>query len=165
MDNKTQAFFNPTWTHGKYLDYWSFIHFLTGFILGVGASFVSNDKFTSLVFIFILLIFYEFLETKIQVSENIINILLDMAVGSAGAYVALFFLPQAISPINIPGILSLVIILDLIFVSRGWKNFLNRKAKQGKFYSYIHGTFLFIVLFGILLVSASIYFWLAGHFI
>jgi hypothetical protein len=158
MEKNTEDFFSPTWSHGKYLDYWSLIHFLTGFILGIGAFFVSEERFLSLVLIFILLIIYEILETKTGVSENIENIALDVIVGSAGGATALFLLPLMVSINGILVILILTIILDMFLVSWGWKNYLKNRAFKGKFYSYIHGALLFIYFIGTISILISFYY-------
>jgi hypothetical protein len=159
MNNRIFLF---SWSHGKYLDYWSLIHLLTGLILGIGALFVSEERFLSLVLIFILLIIYEILETKTQVSENIENIALDIIVGSTGGAVALFLLPLTMSTNNILGILALAVILDMIFVSRGWKNYLRNRASQGKFYYYIRNALWFVYFIGAISVFISSYYWLIG---
>lgn len=160
MDKKIQQFFTPVWSHGKYLDYWSLIHFLTGLILGIGALFASEERFLSLILIFILLIIYEILENKTEVSENIENIALDVIIGSVGGAIALFLLPLAMSTDSILATLILVIILGIFLVSQGWENYLRNRAFKGKFYSHIHGALLFIYLVGIITILISLYYWL-----
>ena len=158
METETKKFFLAGWSHGRYLDYWSLIHFLTGLILGIVALFVSEERFLSLVLIFILLIVYEILEAKTKVSENIENIALDIIVGSAGGAIALFLFPLAMSIDGILATLILVIVLGMFLVSQGWKNYLKNKASRGKFYFYIHGALLFIYFIGTVSILTSLYY-------
>lgn len=158
MGENTEAFFSPTWAHGKYLDYWSFVHFLTGTILGIGISLVSEEKLLSLLIVFIMLIIYEILEAKTQVSENLSNIILDIVVGSIGCAMAIFLLPLIMSLNGILATLTLAIIAGIVLVSCGWKNYLKNRASRGVFYSYIHSALLFIYFVGTVAILASIYY-------
>ena len=148
------------WSHGKYLDYWSFVHFLTGLILGIGVIIFSFNPLVSFIIIFILLCLYEVVEILVKVSENFENILLDIVVGSIGSLVAIFLLPQIVSKQNILGILSLCIVVNLLCVSQGWKNYLKRKASQGDFYKYILYTLYSVYVLGILVAVISSFYWL-----
>ncbi len=157
---KEKKFFNAGWSHGKYFDYWSFVHFLTGVILGIGAIIVSAHNFLSFVLIIILLIIYEGLEKKVKVSENFENMLSDIIIGSAGSAVAIFLLPNIISSRDIFGVLGLSIIINLICVSKGWKNYLKRKAEQGSSYIYILYTLYYIYTLGAFIAITSLVYWL-----
>ncbi len=157
---ETKNIFNAGWSHGKYFDYWSFVHFLTGVILGIGVIIFSLNHFVSLVVIFILLSLYEVMEILARVSEDFENILLDIVVGSIGSMVAIFLLPQIVSKQNILSILSLCIIVNLLCVSRGWKNYLKRKASQSDSYKYILYTLYAVYVLGILVAAVSFFYWL-----
>lgn len=156
---KIKDIFHTSWSHGEYLDYWSFVHLLSGIILGIFATIVSTQYFLSFVFIVILLIFYEWLEILVKVSEGFKNILLDIVVGGLGSALAIFLLPLIFSPKNILGVLSLSIILNLMLVYSGWNNFLHRKAKEGNSYKIIFYTSRFIFILGVCLaIVSSFYF-------
>lgn len=156
---KIKDIFHTSWSHGEYLDYWSFVHLLSGIILGIFATIVSTQYFLSFVFIVILLIFYEWLEILVKVSEGFKNILLDIVVGGLGSALAIFLLPLIFSPKNIFGVLSLSIILNLMLVYSGWNNFLHRKAKEGNSYKIIFYTSRFIFILGVCLaIVSSFYF-------
>mgnify|MGYP001564310868 FL=1 len=152
-------FFYASWSHGEYLDYWSFVHFFAGIILGIFAIMLSSQYFLSFVFIIILLIFYEWLEMLVKVSEGFKNILLDIVVGGLGSALAIFLLPLIFSPRNILGVLSLSIVLNLMLVYGGWNNFLHRKAKEGNSYKIIFYTSRIIFILGVCLAIISFFYY------
>ena len=156
---KIKDIFHTGWSHGEYLDYWSFVHLLTGIILGIFAIMVSSQYFISFVFVIILLIFYEWIEMLVKVSEGFKNILLDIVVGGLGSAFAIFLLPLILSPRNILGVLSLSVILNLILVYGGWSNFLHRKAKQGSSYKIIFYASRFVFILGICLAIISSFYY------
>lgn len=72
------------WKHGAYLDTWSFVHFLSGFI-SVGIFYKIGYEFVlSLIFSFLILIAWEFFEFLIKIIEPSMNVLLDVIVGLLG---------------------------------------------------------------------------------
>jgi hypothetical protein len=147
------------WSHGEYLDYWSFVHFLTGVTLGIFAILVSSQYFLSFIFIIILLIFYEWIEMLVKVAEGFKNMFLDIIVGGLGSALSIFLLPLFLSSKNMLGILSLAIILNLMLVYGGWNNFLHRKAKEGSSYKIIFYASRFIFILGACLaIISSFYF-------
>jgi hypothetical protein len=160
---KIKDIFHTEWSHGEYLDYWSFVHLFSGIILGIFAVMFSSEYFLSFIFIIILLIFYEWIEILLNVAEGFKNILLDVVVGGFGSAIAIFVLPLILSPRNILGVLSLSIVLNLMLVYGGWNNFLHRKAKQGNSYKIIFYTSRFIFVLGICLaiISSFYYFFLS----
>ena len=153
--------FHLGWSHGEYLDYWSFIHLFTGIILGIGTLIFSFNPFLSFFALVILYIIYEGLEILVHISEGFWNIILDIVVGSVGSAVAIFFLPQILSMRDIFGILSIAIIIDLMLVYGGWQNFLQRKASEGSSYKLVLYALCLIYFFGILIALASFFYWLA----
>ena len=156
---QTNTLFKTSWSHGKYLDYWSIIHFLTGIILGIGTFIISLHPLVSFILIFILLSSYEWIEMLVRVSEGFENILLDVIIGSLGAGISIFVLPEILSEQNILGILSLAVIANLIYVYHGWKNFLKVKAARAGSYTHILYTLYGIYILGILIIISSSYFW------
>ncbi|MBP6884160.1 MAG: hypothetical protein KBC06_02920 [Candidatus Pacebacteria bacterium] len=156
--------FASGWSHGKYVDYWSFVHFLTGAILGIGSIILTLPHFFSFVLILVLLIAYEGIEMLGRVSEGIENILSDIVIGGAGSALTIFYLPQILSTPNLLGLLSLCIFINLICVSEGWKNYLKRKASSGDFYTYILWTLYFIYVLGSVLALTSLVYFIAGFF-
>ena len=158
--SKIKNIFHTGWSHGEYFDYWSFVHFLTGVILGIGAIIISFPRFPSLIFIIVMLTLYEGIEMLVKVSEGFKNILLDIIVGGLGSWVAIFFLPQIMSKQDILGVLSICIVISLMLVYGGWHNFLKRKATQSNSYKIILYALYFVYISGILIIILSFYYWL-----
>lgn len=161
MTDEEQAI-NFGWSHGRYLDYWSVVHFLTGAILGIGAIIFFNNHLLTFVVIIILLSLYEGVEILARVAEGFENMFLDVVIGSIGAALAIFWLPEIVSRKDILGILILVILVNLVCVSQGWKNFLQRKAAKSRSYRHILYTLYFIYLSGALIIVASLFFMVRG---
>lgn len=75
------------WKHGMYVDMWSFIHFLSGFLLA-GIFYKFDYSFlSSLIFSLILLIAWEFFEWIIKIIEPSTNVIMDLVIGSLGFFV------------------------------------------------------------------------------
>lgn len=153
-------FFYMSWSHGRYLDLWSFVHFTTGIILGVFASLFSLNEIFSFMVIISLLILYEGIEILGKVSEGPWNILLDIIVGGLGSAFVIFWLGEITTKRNMAGILSLSIAIALLLVSLGWKNFLKRKAKDANSYRGALYALYFIYLLGTTTIFISSFYWL-----
>jgi hypothetical protein len=155
---------NNGWSHGKYVDYWSFVHFLTGAILGIMSIILSLPHVLSFIVIVVLLTLYEGIEMLGRVSEGIGNIISDIIIGAVASALAIFYLPEILSKPNLLGLLSICIFVNLICVSEGWKNYLKRKASAGDFYTYILWTLYFIYVLGSLIALMSLGYFIAGFF-
>jgi len=151
--------FTPAWSHGKYLDYWSFVHLLTGVILGIMASLRFDEPVRSFLVILSLLAAYEGIEMMLHIAEGWQNIALDIVIGAGGAGISLFALPQIVPRENILGILSFFIIVTLMLLSRGWENFLKRKAWDAGSYKPVLYLLNFIFILGILAAVLSLLYW------
>jgi len=158
MQTKKQIL-NTGWSHGKYVDYWSFVHILSGVILGIGATLFASNHLLSFTVIFILLVAYEGAEILVRVSEGMANIMLDIIVGAVGSAFAIFLLPQILSRQDTLGILSLCILVNLFLVSLGWKNFLKNKATENGSYMHVLYTLYFIYIAGTVVAVVSLLYW------
>src|SRR5262245_56350828 len=105
-------FFNFGWSHGRYLDYWSFVHILTGIIFGTLILIVHSPSLLSFIIIVAGLILYEFLEILAGIAEDIQNSASDVVCGSAGSAFALWILPKFVITHNVLLILSVAIIAN-----------------------------------------------------
>ena len=79
------------WKHGKYLDLWSLVHFLSGFLLSglffwLGFSFIWALAYSTL-----LLILWEAFEFIIKIIEPSVNVTVDILIGLAGFFIAAWF--------------------------------------------------------------------------
>lgn len=150
---------NTGWSHGKYVDYWSFVHVLSGVILGIVATLFSDNHLLSFIIIFVLLVVYEGAEMLVKVSEGTANIVLDIIIGAVGSAFSIFILPQILSKQNTLGVLSLCILTNLFLVSLGWKNFLKHKSTENGSYLHVLYTLYFIYVAGTAVAIVSLLYW------
>jgi hypothetical protein len=162
MTDKIQAkkFFNPGWQDGKYLDLWSFVHILTGVILGLGVLIFRLPPGWSMLALTLGLIAYEFLEVAGKVSERWENIITDVVVGAAGAAFIIFYLNELVAYHSLFLALAVCIIANLILLYLGWHSFLKRKSQtQGTSVAARRLMYALFVL-GAAAALASLVYWL-----
>lgn len=112
------------WKHGKYLDTWSVVHVLSGFILA-GIFYSTSYTFVqALVAAFIALVAWEVFEWVLKIIEPSMNVLVDLVVGMlgflCGAY--LYYV------VSIPFTISFyaVVAITLSLAAWGFIDFLKR---------------------------------------
>lgn len=79
------------WKHGKYLDMWSLVHFLSGFVLCGFFYWLGSDFIWALIYSTILLALWEVFEFFIKIIEPSVNVTVDIAVGLLGFFSAAWF--------------------------------------------------------------------------
>ena len=112
------------WKHGKYVDTWSFVHFLSGFLLAVLFYTFSYSFLLSLAFSLLLLIAWEFFEWAIKIIEPSPNVIMDLVVGLlgffAGSYV-FYFMKQPFNPY-----FYIILIITILLSIWGFTDFLKK---------------------------------------
>lgn len=115
------------WKHGKYIDMWSAVHFLSGFLL-VAIFYQMEFRLTSaLVFSTLLLILWETFEWLIKIIEPSVNVIMDIVVGLGGfafGAILFYFLNQPFENyfyITAIGTLFLAVWGFLDFLKRGYR--------------------------------------------
>ncbi|OHA88875.1 MAG: hypothetical protein A3C70_01660 [Candidatus Zambryskibacteria bacterium RIFCSPHIGHO2_02_FULL_43_14] len=76
------------WKHGKYLDLWSLVHFLSGFILCGFFYWLGLSFFWTSIYSIVLLVLWEIFEFFIEIIEPSVNVAVDIAVGLLGFFSA-----------------------------------------------------------------------------
>lgn len=79
------------WKHGKYLDLWSLVHFLSGFVLCGLFYWLEFSFIWALIYSSILLSLWEVLEFFISIIEPSLNVIVDIIVGLLGFFSAAWF--------------------------------------------------------------------------
>lgn len=79
------------WKHRHYLDLWSFVHLLSGMLLGAGCVFLALGFMHAFLLSSALLIAWEILEWLVGISETAGNIFLDIAIGIGGFLLASYW--------------------------------------------------------------------------
>ena len=72
------------WSEGKYIDFWSFNHFFSGFLLAGFLIFIKAPHWLNFLLLLVLMVLWEIYEYKIKVRETLGNKIIDLLVGSIG---------------------------------------------------------------------------------
>ena len=79
------------WKHGKYLDLWSLVHFLSGFLLCGLFYWLGLGFIWAFVYSTFLLILWEAFEFIIKIIEPSVNVTVDILIGLIGFFLAAWF--------------------------------------------------------------------------
>lgn len=72
------------WKHGTYVDMWSIVHLLSGFVLA-GLFFLFGFSFSvAIIASVLLLLFWEVFEAVVKIVEPSINVIVDIIIGFVG---------------------------------------------------------------------------------
>lgn len=116
------------WKHGKYVDLWSLVHFLAGFLLGGLFYFLGTTFLWALAYSLILMLIWEIFEAATRIIEPSLNVVFDVLMGLAGFFLAAliyfyyqinFSLPLNLTVLAFALILALWGFLD--FLKRGYR--------------------------------------------
>lgn len=113
------------WKHGKYIDMWSTVHFLSGYSLFLIFNIIGYDLLHSMIISVSLLILWEFFEWITDIIEPSLNVMTDIIVGFLGFSLGWFlhyFLDQQFDVIY----LGFIIVVTLSLSLWGFLDFLKR---------------------------------------
>ena len=115
------------WKHGTYVDTWSLVHFLSGFLLA-GLFYMFGYGFAvALVCSTALLLLWEVFEWVIKIIEPSMNVVVDIIVGLIGFFTAAYLYYNQSQPFEISFYPALVLALFLAlwgfidFQKRGYR--------------------------------------------
>lgn len=77
------------WKHGKYIDMWSLVHFLSGFLLGGLFYWLGTNLVLTVVFSIGILILWEFFEFATGIIEPSPNVIFDIVTGLGGLLISI----------------------------------------------------------------------------
>lgn len=100
------------WRHGRYVDLWSLVHFLSGVLLALGFYGLGFGFMAALMFSLILLIAWEVFEWAIRIIEPTPNVLIDIVIGALGLGAGLWWHYGFAQPFS-PGAFTLLLIATL----------------------------------------------------
>jgi len=139
------------WGHGRYADFWSILHLLSGVIFGTFALLLGFPPLLSLIVIVIGAIIYEGLELLAKVVEDAENSLVDILLAGVGAGIALYgFDALGLSTKDTALILAATIGINLALLHQGWHAYLRRKAHKERSHKYLLMALQAITLVGVL---------------
>lgn len=153
---------NFGWAHGRYADYWSLVHFLTGVIFGMFVLLFHAPSLISFIVLTIGMAVYEFLEIMDGIAEDFQNSLFDVVIGSLGAICSLKFLSLIIAPQHWTLVVTISVILNLLFIRQGWQHYLKRKSSRSKTTRPTMRVLYFIYVLGGATAAIALIVWLNG---
>lgn len=159
FERSAKNFFHLGWGHGRYFDFWSFVHILTGVILGLGALIFSLRPGAALIAIAVALTLYEGLEIASHVAEDLQNVVSDIVLGTLSAALVIYWLGNIISYNSLFLVLAAAIAVNLLLLRRGWHNYLKRKAGSQEMQARGRHIFYFISVFGAATALFSLGYW------
>jgi len=154
-----KPFVNWGWEDGQFFDFWSFVHILSGIILGLGVLLFKLPTGWSMLAIAVGLTLYEFLEFLGRVAEVWANIITDIVIGSLGAAGVIFFLQRIVSYHSLFLILIVCILVNLALLYWGWQSFLKRKSQSKGTSVVARRSLYFLFTLGISTAVISLIYW------
>ena len=113
------------WKHRKYVDMWSIVHFLSGFLLVTVFNWLDYTFTSALLISTILLLAWEAFEWVIKIIEPSINVVMDMVLGLSGFFVGVYLYYFLNKPFDATYFWTILIIVMLLS-SWGFFDFLKR---------------------------------------
>lgn len=116
------------WKHGKYIDTWSLVHFLSGTIL-VSIFYLIGYQFTTaLILATVLLFVWEIFEWITKIIEPSANVIMDIIFGLAGFFTGAYFYYFLEKPFEMSYFAALLLITAFLslwgfldFLKRGYR--------------------------------------------
>lgn len=135
FESQASKFFNLGWEHGRYADYWSAVHVLTGLLLGALGLFFGFSLPETFITSAILAVLYECVEAALKVAEDIQNVLTDIVLVAVGPLIVFSLFPAIeFSRAHLAFFMCVLFLAELVLLRQGWNAYLkdalrkNRKA-------------------------------------
>ncbi len=155
FERKASQYITFGWDHGRFADFWSFVHILTGIALGAMASLLHLQAFHALIIITIIAVFYEVLEITSGVAEDIENSLTDIVLAALGASLTLYGFALFSSSQSIRALVLIsTLAVNLFLIHRGWQHYLKKRARTERSHRY-----LLMGLQGLTILIAAVIIW------
>lgn len=125
MNNK--KWYIRIWDEGKYVDVWSFNHFLCGFVFAKGITFIQLTFLKSILLIFVLVVVWEIFEMQKNVKETVFNRIIDITIGLIG-FLCFFYLDNLKA---IPNLIFISVFLIPLLILGVW-GYIAYRLENGK---------------------------------
>lgn len=109
LDHRGKFIRTDLWREGKWFDFWSVVHFLSGVAMGFFPRYLRLNAFAAFAIALLALVAYEMFEVIAKIEETPQNRVMDVVVGLA-SFTPIYFLNPTLS-------LSTSVALCLIFFS------------------------------------------------
>ena len=104
------------WKHGKYLDMWSLVHLLSGFLLGGLFYWLGANLVLTLVFSIGIMILWEFFEFATGIIEPSPNVIFDVVTGFGGLMISISLCYWLNFSFNLPFFATVVIVTSVLAI-------------------------------------------------
>lgn len=151
--------FHFGWKHGRYGDFWSLVHFLTGALLGLASSFMQIPFWTCVVVVAVIATLYEGLEVLSRVAEDVENVVMDIILvtcGAAGAYAIVSYYHVSYEMQAI--LICICLVAALMLIQYGWKNYLKSESRRKGSYKFVKLALYIVTVIGVNLAIASFFY-------
>lgn len=119
------------WAEGKYFDFWSVNHFLSGVVVAAALLLFNVSFWPALVIAFLIFVAYELLEVALQIEEHMANRVTDVAVDVLGFFAAVYVFLILEKPLNVT-FLVIVVLLLIVLTILGYDAWVKRTKKKGE---------------------------------
>ena len=109
------------WREGKWLDLWSVVHFLSGFLVGLGIYLLHFDAGASTIIALLGLILYEMWEMVVHIEETPTNRLMDVVVGMTSFVPAYFLIAPNIPTPLLLAVFGSILGINILLSMAGWR--------------------------------------------
>jgi hypothetical protein len=117
--------------HGKYADFWLFLHIATGAWLGSCALFLNLPYGPALSLTILGMFLYEWWEAYVRIGEDVENAVFDVIGGALGFIAAFSYLKESTAVYLVTAIIALSA-LCLMILWIGWNVYLKKLVKKNK---------------------------------
>jgi len=163
FERRAPKIINFGWSHGRYLDYWSIVHFLTGVILGAIASIATFPAVLAISIIAVLATLYEGLEILSKVAEDVENVISDIIAVTLGGALAIWLFDLFAASAQTKSLtLGLAMAVNIVLIHLGWRHYLLKKSQQKGSSRYLKLVLYILTLVAIKIIISSLYFWSAS---
>jgi len=119
------------WAEGKYFDFWSVNHFLSGVVVAAALLLFQFSFWAALIIAVLIFIAYELFEEALQIEEHFSNRVTDIILDTAGFSAAAYVFLVTRLPISVPFLIILVLLL-LVLTILGFDAWVKRTKKKGE---------------------------------
>ncbi|KKU94257.1 MAG: hypothetical protein UY26_C0002G0039 [Candidatus Jorgensenbacteria bacterium GW2011_GWA1_48_13] len=119
------------WAEGKYFDFWSVNHFLSGVMVAAALLLLNVSFWPAFVIAFLIFVAYELFEVALQIGEHMTNRVTDIVVDVAGFFAAAYIFLVLQKPLSVT-FLVIIVLLILVLTILGYDAWVKRTKRRGK---------------------------------
>jgi hypothetical protein len=118
---------SQSWNEGKYLDFWSIVHFLSGALMGLVGFLTPFSFIDTFIIAVTLMVMYELWEVYISIGEHIANCVTDVFIGALGFMLSYYVAVLYLSAMEALSVASTLVLFLAIFATVGWRAYIAKR--------------------------------------